>query len=233
MEMVYCVGIPSCRMNRRLCSFLVLLTLAGTARAQLGTGWTEQVSTRLLHAETNGVLNIIGVPDHFDVAPGEFCSYTNAGEYEEFHLWRTNSNRIEVRFKNDYSAPASGRQFEGDVMLLSGTGNECVMQIFGNNSRATLFMLRGNSADGGSLRHNTHETLMTHVYDTWVHVNVIHIPGQSVKVYLNGELKGQYPDDSAAHVHFFKYGCYGTLDTDQAGVRWKNVKMFTGGQPPE
>src|SRR5438105_4334074 len=165
------------------------------------------------------------VPEHY-ASPGRSCSYLNADGIEEFHLTSTNANRIEIRVQNDYQAPALGRQFEGDVMLLSPTGNESLVQIFGNYSHATLFMLRGDSSNGGSLRYYTKEVLMTNVYETWVHVNVIHMPGQYVQVYLNGEFKGQWEDESLDHAHFFKYGCYGTLDTDSAEVKWKNVKFF-------
>src|SRR2546430_1249482 len=94
-------------------------------------------------------------------------------------------------------------------------------------------MFLGGRSKGGRLQDFRKEELITNKYETWVHVNVIHMPGQYVQVYLNGEFKGQWEDESLDHAHFFKYGCYGTLDTDSAEVKWKNVKFFIGGEPPK
>ncbi|HXF09637.1 MAG TPA: hypothetical protein VN625_02555, partial [Desulfuromonadaceae bacterium] len=165
-------------------------------------------------------------------APNNVCFYSKVNGVEDFHLTSTNASRIEIRLVNEYQAPAEGRQFEGDVMILPSTGHQSLMQIFGNYAHATLFMLHGCDAYNGSLRHYDREVLMTNVYETWVHVNVIHMPGQFVRVYLNGIFKGEWPDDSMDHSHYFKYGCYGTLDAGSAWVRWKNVKFFVGGNPP-
>ena len=220
-------------MNCRIVSFLLLpLVLAGTAKAQLGTGWTQRTFSETLDAEVLEAHKFMRqVPAHYLSGNG-FCSYTNTDGVEEFHLWSTNSNRIEIRIQNDYQAPEVGQQFEGDVMLLPPTDNECLMQIFGGVTHATLFMLRGSDENGGSLMHYTKEVLATNVYNAWVRVNVIHMPGKSVQIYLNGIFAGQWPDESGDHPHFFKYGCYGT-HTEIDGVRWKNVKVFVGGVPPQ
>lgn len=211
---------------------LLLAVMAGVARAQVGNGWIEKSYHEMLDPEIGGIHHFLrDIPQQY-AAPDSACCYTRLSGIEEFHLSSTNSNRIEIRVKNDYEMPSPNQQFEGDVMLMRPTGNESVMQIFGNYSRATLFMLRGDDANGGSLRHYTHEVLATNVYETWVHVNVIHVTGQFVQVYLNGEFKGQWEDNSLDHSHFFKYGCYGTLDTDSAFVKWKSVKYFVGGTPP-
>ena len=219
--------------NRCLHVVVMLVAFSSLGRAQIGTGWIQATYPETLDAEVSDVHKFIKtVPQHY-ASPGQSCSYTNADGIEEFYITSTNANRIEIRVRNDYQAPAQGRQFEGDVLMMPPTGNESLIQIFGNYTHATLFMLRGSDAFGGSLRYYTKEVLMTNVYGAWVHVNVIHMPGEYVQVYLNGEFKGQWPDQSMDHVHFFKYGCYGTLDADNAAVKWKDVKFFTGGEPPD
>jgi hypothetical protein len=211
----------------------LLFAMAALARAQIGNNWIQRSYSEFFDSQIDGEHTFIRqVPRHY-LSPDGSCAYTNAEGVEEFRIFTNRCSRVEVRVQNDYHAPASGRQFEGDVMLLPPTGHESLVQIFGANDHATLFMLHGDSAEGGSLRHYDREVLATNVYNTWVRVNVIHIPGQFVQVYLNGEFKGQWWDNSEDHSHYFKYGCYGTLDSETAGVKWRNVKFFTGGEPPD
>jgi len=205
-----------------------------SARGQIGGGWTQMTYGERLEPETNDVLfSISPPPSVFIISPGDYCTYTNSGGVETFNLWNPDSNRIEIRVNDDYTS--GNQQFEGDVRLSPPTDNECVMQIFGSdgNGNATLFMLRGFSANGGSLEHYGDTVVVTNIYNTWVHVNIIHVPGQYVQTYINGVLAGQWTRGSNSTAsHYFKYGCYGTLNTASAGVQWKNVKFFTSGLPP-
>ncbi|HZV33080.1 MAG TPA: hypothetical protein VFB72_00780, partial [Verrucomicrobiae bacterium] len=213
---------PGFCLRLRLAVILVMLGFWTPVHAQIGSGWVQKTYGEILEPETNDVLFTISpVPGHFFIKQDDFCTYTNSGGVETFNLWNPDSNRIEVRVKNDYTNGT--QQFEGDVLLLPPSDNECVMQIFGSdgNGNATLFMLRGYAANGGSLEHYGDTVLVTNIYKTWVHVNVIHVNGQYAQAYINGVLAGQWTRGSnSVASHYFKYGCYGTLTTSLAGVQW-------------
>src|SRR5208282_608453 len=241
--MIDLIGIPSLTFRRclKVPSFGVLAIVLACgvvtpAQAQIGSGWTQQTYGEELEPETNDVLAVISPPpSYYFISSDNYCTYTNSGGIETFNLWNPDSNRIEIRVENDFTY--GNQQFEGDVMLLPPTENECAMQIFGSDAPgtdATLFMLRGYTNNNGTLEHYGDTVLATNINNTWVHVNVIDVPGQYVQTYINGILAGQWTrgSNAAADTHYFKYGCYGTLTTSSAGVQWKNVKFFTGGVPP-
>lgn len=209
-------------MIKQSLSILLPVAFGISAYAQIGNGWTEVKYGEKLNPEIKDKLyDVRPVPKTFH---GNGCSYTNADGVETFELLNRNSNRIEIRVDNDYK---KGRhQFEGDVRIFPPLNDECLMQIFGNTTHATLFMLRGWSDNGGSLKRYGDDTLAIGVYTNWVHVNVVNDRDRHVtQVYLNGELKGQWTDNDAAR-NYFKYGCYGTMRTGHAEVQWRNVKFF-------
>lgn len=203
-------------------SILLAITSVVSANAQIGSGWKEVRYSEMLNPEIKDKLHAIRpVPP---VYHGDGCSYSRADGIETFELFNKNSNRIEIRVYNDYKQ--GQQQFEGDVKIFAPLNDESLMQIFGNTTHATLFMLRGWSDNGGSLKRYGDATLATNVFNNWVHVNVINDRDNHItQVYINGMLKGEWKDTDSAR-NYFKYGCYGTMRTGRAAVQWKNVRFF-------
>lgn len=69
-----------------------------------------------------------------------------------------------------------------------------------------------------------------------VKVNVIHLQedvGNKFIIYINDVKKLEFPDNEKVTNHdgknYHKYGCYGTLKTDGALVKWRKVRNFKDG----
>src|SRR5437868_3213440 len=157
---------------RLLASAAALVTVAaGTARAQVGSGWVAYAPPSVLHLEVHDVINDFP-PDSTNVVK-EGASYSNAGGIETFQLLNNTSNRVERRMRNDYT---SGRwQFEGEVRVSAPTNDESIMQVWGGNgSGATTQMIRAYSEGNGTIKRYTSLVLATNVYGRWVKMNVIH-----------------------------------------------------------
>jgi regulation of enolase protein 1 (concanavalin A-like superfamily) len=204
------------------------LLLAVTARAQIGSGWTQTTYTERFEYESNDVLLTISPP------PSSFnngsCEYDNTGGVETFQLLNSHSNRGEIRFNDDYSS--SSRQFQADVLVSAPSSDECIHQVF-NGSTAPYLLLREETNNGGSLKIALHSGggpsgIGTNLIGTWFRINSINslIDGNTY-IYLNGALvwSGANPGGT----FYTKYGCYGTLTTPNAKIQFKNVKIFNGG----
>jgi hypothetical protein len=105
-----------------------------------------------------------------------------------------------------------------------------LFQIFGSTTGATQLMVRGYSANNGEIRGGG-KTLTTGCYGVERRVNVIHRQGQDIQMYINGSLKNVITDDEAV-TNYHKYGCYGTLRTGPATVKWRGARSYKDGQPP-
>lgn len=203
------------------------------AWAQLGMGWKTYAFEKKIH------LNGVGDAMTFDWKPYESnCSpicadyrYDSATNTETFRLLDDRSNRSEIRLFNEYRI--GSRQFEGWVTFYPPLNDESFMQVFGSSSGATQLMLRGFSAKGGSINAQGVD-LATDVYGREVRINVIHEQedgGNRFRIYVDGVLKSEFRDNERV-TNYHKYGCYGSLRTPEAVVKWRNVRHFEGGAPP-
>src|SRR3954454_1690145 len=209
---------------------LVVLCLAGNARAQIGSGWVQYSPPSVLHLEVHDVIQIYP-PDSTNLV-NEGASYSNQDGIEIFQMLNTTSNRVERRLKNEYT---SGRwQFEGEVRVSPPTDNESIMQIFGGTQTgATTQMIRAYADGTGTIRKVPGSVMIAaNVWATWVKINVIHdVAADTVKTYANGKLMAT----GAGHAPgpwYHKYGCYGTVKTGTAKVECRNVKHFKDGTSP-
>ena len=75
------------------------------------------------------------------------------------------------------------------------------------------------------------KTVASGIYGVEQRINVIHRQGQDVRIYVNGSLKHKLTDDEDVS-NYNKYGCYGTLRTGSATVKWRQARFFKDGQPP-
>lgn len=208
--------------------FLVALFLGGClARAQVGSGWTQQTFSERFEYESNDVLLTISPP------PASFnngyCEYDNTGGVETFQLLTPQSNRAETRPNDDYSS--GSRQFQADVLVSAPSVDECIHQIF-NGSTGPYLLLREETNFNGSLKVALNagggaSNLATNLYGVWFRLNSINDTGTSnAFLYVNGSLVWSGPTPGGTF--YTKYGAYGT-HTIPAKIQFKNVKLFSGG----
>src|SRR5262245_56240517 len=209
---------------------LVLTALSSVAHAQLGNGWTRYSPTKHIHLD-----DASGLKTFAWTASKSVCSpacadyrYDSATDTEIFRVLDNRSNRSEIRLQNEYSS--GRRQFQGYVTFDAPLNDESLFQIFGSTSGATQLMVRGYAKSGGSIRGGG-KTLATGVYGVERRINVIHEQGGKIRIYVNGSLKNELTDNEAV-TNYHKYGCYGTLRTGAATVRWRAARSFKDGRPP-
>src|SRR6185295_8252726 len=88
--------------------------------------------------------------------------------------------------------------------------------------------------NGGSIKAQG-VPLIDHIYGKEVRVNVIHMQedtGNRFRVYIDGVLRTEFADNEKV-TNYHKYGCYGSLRTKEAVVKWRAVKHFEGGMVPD
>lgn len=217
---------------RMLVAALLLSALPGLA--QLGTQWERYQPDEKLHLNgEDKAMTFDWKAYQSNCAPKPCADYTydSATETETFRLLDNRTNRSEVRLLNEYKTGT--RQFEGYATFFPPLDDECMMQVWGSSSGATQLMVRAYADNGGSIRAQGN-LLATHCYGKETRINVIHLQedsGNRFRVYLDGELKLEFADNEKVF-NYHKYGCYGSLHTSQAVVKWRLVRHFQGGVPP-
>ena len=205
------------------------------ALAQLGTGWSQYNPSRRIHLDDEAGLQTFSWSSYRSVGISTPCadySYDSVTDTETFRLFDNRTNRSEIRLQNEYST--GSRQFEGYVTFSEPLNDESLMQIFGSTSGATQLMIRGFNANGGELRVSTSKVLASMVHGVEHRVNVIHLQedvGNRILIYINGVLRHDVVDNEPI-TNYHKYGCYGTLRTPGATVKWRAVRSFRNGQAP-
>jgi hypothetical protein len=204
------------------------LLLAGTAQAQIGSGWGSTSFTKKIHLDNESGLQIFNYTTDKSVGSGTPCAryhYLSSNDSEYFDLFDNRSNRAEIRLENEYSS--GSKQFQGYVRFSSPLNDESLMQIFGSTSGATLCMMRGYSTSGGSIRTvGGGGTIATGVYGVEQRINVIHYQNNRVEFWVNGSHKTDISDTENV-TNYWKYGCYGTLTTGAVQVRWRAVRTYS------
>jgi hypothetical protein len=206
------------------------LEAVSSSSGPLGSGWVQYSPTKKIHLDDEAGLQTFSWTSSKSVCSPSCADYRydSATDTETFRILDNRSNRSEIRLQNDYSS--GSRQFQGYVTFNTPLNDESLMQIFGSTSGATQMMLRGYSANGGEMRALS-GTVATGVYGVEQRVNVIHRQGQDIRVYINGSLKRSEADGEAV-TNYHKYGCYGTLRTGAATVKWRAVRHYQNGQAP-
>jgi len=216
------------------------LLLASSAQAQIGTGWTLYSPTKKIHLDGSAGLQTFNWSSYqsVDSPISADYSYNSSTDTETFRIVDNRSNRSEIRLQNEYTT--GRRQFQGYVTFSSPLNDESLMQIFGSTSGATLAMTRGYSASGGSITVTGtggtvwgSKTIATGCYGVELRVNVIHSQDSYIQWYVNGTLKCQQADTEAGVANYHKYGCYGTLTTGTATVKWRAARSYMDGYPPK
>jgi hypothetical protein len=206
--------------------------IAGTTPTSgaLGSGWVAYAPTKKIHLDDEAGLQTFTWTSAKSVCSPACADYKydSATDTETFRVLDNRSNRSEIRLANEYSS--GSRQFQGYVRFDAPLDDESLFQIFGSTTGATQLMLRGYSANNGEIRGGG-KTLTSGCYGIERRVNVIHRQGQDMRMYINGSLKNVIPDDEAV-TNYHKYGCYGTLRTGAATVKWRAARSYKDGQPP-
>lgn len=201
---------------------------------EYGTGWTEKSYTYVLHKPYNLDTN---------------ARHSYNPDFEEHTFWIYNSDnpfqegsntspRSEMRFKHTSTSGSDNyttgkHQFEADVKVYSGSYNPIIMQVFGTaaDSNKPAFNIKAYPNNGGELRFFDGTVLATGIYDTWVHINVVHATNErKFHVFINGtEVRngnGQlYFEDKGASQHYFKCGVY-TSQSVMSKVKIKHIKYY-------
>ncbi|WP_394841161.1 hypothetical protein LZC95_29335 [Pendulispora brunnea] len=210
------------------CSILsvsFVATVAGTAQAQIGSGWKSATYTKKIHLDDENGLQTFNWTSYKSVCNPICADYRATGNSETFRILDNRSNRSEIRLYNEYSS--GERQFQGYVIFSAPLNDESLFQIFGSTSGATLTMMRGYSDSGGTLRTvGGGGVLATGVYGKEQRINVIHKQDDYVEFYVNGSRKARFSEDEEV-TNYWKYGVYGTLRTGAVSVTWRAVQTFT------
>jgi hypothetical protein len=222
------------RISAPIAAVLLVVSLAATAKAQLGTGWTSATYTKKIHLDDDAGLQIFNWTSSKSVCTPVCAdySYDTATDTETFRLLDGRTNRSEIRLQNDYTTGI--RQFEGYVTFFSPLNDESLFQIFGSTDGATLCMMRGYSASGGKIHVvGGIGDIQTNTYGIERRINVIHNQDKYVQFYVDGVLRGEFSENEQVS-NYWKYGDYGTVasDTVPAVVKWRAVRTFTTGLPP-
>lgn len=168
----------------------------------------------------------------FDLPPNTTGRHTESAGLQHFFILdsdpstfpgRDSGCRAEARVYNDYTTGL--HQFSADLLVEPGSDNVSLFQIFGNNGRATSCMLW--ASHNGSLSHYGNEILARNIFNTWIHLNVIHNADTgAIDVYINGEHRGTF-HDGGTHNHYFKFGVYHQRNmSPRAGVFFKNIRYY-------
>jgi hypothetical protein len=203
---------------------------APSAWAQLGSGWVSHSPVKKIHLDDEAGLQIFDWTSYKSVC-SPVCAdyrYDSGADTETFRLVDNRTNRSEIRLQDNYTG--GSRQFQGYVTFSSPLDDESLMQVFGSTTGATQMMIRGYAASGGSLNGGG-ATLATNVYGVETRVNVIHMWGNTIRIYINGSQKAAVTDGERVS-NYHKYGCYGTLRTPTVSVRWRQARFFRDGGLP-
>ncbi len=236
----------------RLTRLALLTCLAMTAQswAQLGSGWVQYKPEQKIHLvdfkyPTRKGMRIFDWTNHVEAGSPTSCAsydYDAKTATETFKLHDPRSNRAEIRLENEYGT--GSRQFEGYVTFFAPLNDESLMQVWGSDEGATQLMMRGYAAHGGEIGIANAivkgmPRVATNCYAREIKVNIIHLQedvGNKFIVYLNNKKVLEFPDDEHPKNHdgknYHKYGCYGTLKTAEAIVKWRAVKHFKDGTVP-
>jgi hypothetical protein len=184
---------------------LAMAATAGSARAQMGTGWTEYFPMKNIQLRGAG------------------ARYTNENGIETFST-QPGDERSEARIVNDHRTGTW--QFEGWVNVKAGVNGGCIHQVF------KFLMIVVYPNDGGEFRQHSYQRLAaTGLYDKWVRVNTIHDPGAGrADVYIDGTWRGMTESKSPGPEGWYhKYGIYNSSGTRPV-VQWRNVRFFKDGK---
>jgi len=204
------------------------LLLAASARAQIGSGWTQHsYSERLQYHHTGG-------PDLEQISPApssfsdSWVSYNNSSGVRTFIFKNFDAGRCEIRVNNDYTS--GQHQFQGYLKfntpssMQSDYERTVVMQDFGAATHAA-WKMEVHRDSGGRLSAEHVGTVATGVWGDTHRINVIHNMGNhTIQVYFDGSKKVDEADDGGTS-HYTKYGMYGGHLVGRDS--WTSVKHFT------
>lgn len=236
----------------RLLRLTLLTCLAMTAQswAQVGSGWVQYKPEQKIHLvdfnyPTRKGMRAFDWTNHMEMGSPTACSsydYDAKTDTETFKLHDKRANRAEIRLENEYAT--GSRQFEGYVTFFAPLNDESLMQVWGSDEGATQLMMRGYAAHGGEIGIANAivkgmPRVATNCYAREIKVNIIHLQedvGNKFIIYLDNKKVLEFADNEHPKNHdgknYHKYGCYGTLNTPEAVVKWRAVKHFKDGTAP-
>jgi hypothetical protein len=126
--------------------------------------------------------------------------------------WHTNWNETE-------------HQWQGDVLIDSGTNGACIMQVKGDTGGEAIYI---NTHDNGNIYNSVNNTpLATNMWGKWFQLNTDFNPANgTVHVWINGSLvlTTRY-SAPASKVWYFKNGVYNTSGA-KAEAHFKDITFW-------
>jgi len=149
---------------------------------------------------------------------------TSSGRIETFEELDATCGRVE--HSSDVSYQTGRHIFMGDVKIID-ISSTIVVQIFNAKHSGPLMFLLATTSNGGNLKkYGGPAIVATNCLNRWVAVKIDHdLDADTLKVYIDGELKwqgGASKDDFSGGV---KYGTYGG-DNRPVKVQWRNVQWW-------
>ncbi|UKT64935.1 polysaccharide lyase family 7 protein [Pedobacter mucosus] len=199
-----------------------------------GTGWIQKSYTYTLHKPYNLDTNA----RHSYNSTWEEHTFWIQNNDEPFQSGSNTSPRSEMRFKHTSvtgtdNYTTGNHQFEADIKVYSASNHPIIMQVFGSSAdnNKPAFNIKAFPDNGGELRFFDGTVLVSGIYDTWVHVNVVHATAErKFHVFINGvevpNGNGKfYFEDKGAAQHYFKCGVYTSIAA-LSKVKLKHIRYY-------
>lgn len=199
----------------------------GCVMAQTGSAATAASPTSGLseYTDTYSVQHPYNLAQsaRFSVAAGpEYNAWILKGD-KPFKQGSGTGPRTEMRWGTNWSG--TEHQWEGDVLIDSGTNGACIMQVKGETGGEAIYI---NTHNDGNIYNSVNNTpLATNMWGKWFHLNTDFNPANgTVRVWVNGNLVlTTHYSAPASKVWYFKNGVYNTTGA-KAEAHFENIKFW-------
>jgi hypothetical protein len=216
-------------MRRRL--FLIPIAVAtvilgaGTTTTSAAPTATSPTAGLTQYSDTYTVQHPYNLPqsDRFSVTAGpEYNAWIQQGD-KPFKQGSSTGPRTEMRWHTDWSQ--TEHQWQGDVLIDSGTNGACIMQVKGDTGGEAIYL---NTHDNGDIYNSVTKTpLATNMWSKWFQLNADFNPANgTVRVWINGSLVlTTHYSAPASKVWYFKNGVYNTTGA-KAQAHFKDITFW-------
>jgi len=182
-----------------------------------------------------GSLVVVAQSANAQVEPGPWKPANPGFKVQQFGCGKVNGLTFQLtcgnksgqqRAERRYETYSSGtHQFEGDFKITSMGGSRISLkQTFKTSGPFFLLAVEHGGRLYAVENGNTLGSGAT--VGTTVRVNTVHTPGQNLKVYINGSLKGTFSSPKGSY--YDKFGAYRTgSGYGPITVQWSNIQFWT------
>jgi hypothetical protein len=161
--------------------------------------------------------------DRFSVTSGpEYNAWIQQGD-KPFKQGSGTGPRTEMRWRTNWNE--TEHQWQGDVLIDSGTNGACIMQVEGSTGGEAIYI---NTHDNGNIYNSvTNTPLAKNMWGKWFQLNADFNPANgTLRVWINGALVlTAHYSAPASKVWYFKNGVYNTTGT-KAEAHFKDISFW-------